>query len=265
MAQQQGTHLLRVEFVKEGEEWTAGPYALIAGDADAANNGELSTIVPTVVVTDDNLPVELARIFAGLAIFFAVMALVSAGTEVVIDSIKVGVGLKRKVTTTEALDRMEKYLPGELAALSVSAASREQFKRMAREMRQTLDTTLIGVNDAAELREQIANGEFGAAYRKAEELLPDSGQMNQQDIYRLKKQLFSFANRMTDTLENQLQLQPQAVKPLRDQVAQQISLFDGQNPGDFIESLFETLTGHALLGGADCRWLASRTARNAFR
>jgi hypothetical protein len=232
---------VRAEFVKEGEEPDQGPYNLIAGDADAGNNGELSTIVPTVIVSDDNLPAELARIFAGLAIFFAVMALVAAGTEVVIDTLKVGVGLKRKVTTMEALERMEKYLPGQLAALSVSAASREQFKRMAREMRQTLDTTLVGVTDAVTLRNQVANGEFGEAYRQAEELLPDNGEMSQQDIYKLKKQLFSFANRMTNTLENQLQVKPEAVQPMRDQLAQEISLFDGQNPGDFVESLFETL------------------------
>ena len=169
------------------------------------------------------------------------MALVAAGTEVVIDTLKVGVGLKRKVTTMEALERMEKYLPDQLAALSVSAASREQFKRMLREMRQTLDTTLIGVSDTVDLKNQVANGEFGEAYPKAEELLPNNGEMSQQDIYKLKKQLFSFANRMTNTIENQLQAKPEAVQPMRDQIAQQISLFDGQNRGDFVESLFETL------------------------
>jgi hypothetical protein len=239
--QQPNTHLVRAEFVKEGEEPDQGPYKLIAGDVDAGNNGDLSTIVPTVIITDDDLPAELARIFAGLAIFFAVMALVAAGTEVVIDTLKVGVGLKRKVTTVEALERMEKYLPGQLAALSVSAASREQFKRMLREMRQTLDTTLVGVSDTVDLKNQVANGEFGEAYRKAEELLPNNEEMSQQDIYKLKKQLFSFANRMTNTAENQLQVTPEAVQPMRDQIAQQISLFDGQNPGDFVENLFETL------------------------
>jgi len=241
IVQKPDTHLVRAEFVKEGAEPAQGPYNLIAGDAGPNNNGELSTIVPTVIIGEDSLPTDLARIFAGLAIFFAVMALVSAGTEVVIDSLKVGVGMKRKVTTMEALERMEKYLPGELAALSVSAASREQYKGMLREIRQTLDTTLIGVSNIVALRNQVAGGEFGDPYRKAEELLPGDGEMSQEDIYRLKKQLFSFANRMTNTLENQLQVKADEVQPMRDQVAQQISLFDGKNPEEFVEEFFETL------------------------
>ena len=126
-----------------GQEVSNGPYNLIVGDAQGDNNGGLTTLLPATIVNDSNLPADLARIFAGLAIFFAVMALVSAGTEVVIDSLKVGVGLKRKVTTMEALERMEKYLPGELASLSVSAASREQYKRMSREIRSTLGAVLL--------------------------------------------------------------------------------------------------------------------------
>ncbi len=235
------THLIRAEFVKEEEEPGIGPYSLIAGDVEAGNNGELSTIIPTVPTGDDSLPAELTRIFAGLAIFFAVMALVAAGTEVVIDSLKVGVGLKRKVTTMEALERMEKYLPGELAALSVSAASHEQFKRMAREMRGTLDLTLYSTAETLTMRDQIINGEFGEAYRMAEILLPEHGDVAGEQLYRFKKQLFAFTNRLTSTLENQLQLRPEAVQPFRDQVAQQISLFDGKNPGDFLSAFLETI------------------------
>ncbi len=235
------THLIRAEFVAEEEEPGTGPYDLIIGDVDASNNGDLSTIIPAVAANDDSLPAELARIFAGLAIFFAVMALVAAGTEVVIDSLKVGVGLKRKVTTMEALDRMEKYLPGELAALSVSAATREQFKRMSREMRATVDTTLDQVSDFVAMRNQVITGEFGEAYRQAEELVPRSGAMNQNDIYRFQKQLYSFTNRIANSLENQLGLLPQTVQPLRDELAQQISLFDGKNPGHFLEALFNAL------------------------
>ncbi len=235
------TYLLRAEFVEAGETITEGPYALIPGDANGSNNGQLSSVIPAVVVQESGLPADLARIFAGLAIFFAVMALVAAGTEVVIDSLKVGVGLKRKVTSMEALERMEKYLPGELAALSVSAASREQYKRMIQEMRKMLDHTLHSVNDVATLRQQVVSSEFGAAYRKAEELLPNNDDVVQQDLYKLKKQLFNFANLVGNTLESQLQVKPELVQPLRDQMAQEISIFDGHNPGDFLEDLFQTL------------------------
>ncbi|NCF64994.1 MAG: hypothetical protein GWP61_03410 [Chloroflexi bacterium] len=239
--QGQNTHLVRAEFVEGGQEVSNGPYNLIVGDAQGDNNGGLTTLLPATIVNDSNLPADLARIFAGLAIFFAVMALVSAGTEVVIDSLKVGVGLKRKVTTMEALERMEKYLPGELASLSVSAASREQYKRMSREIRSTLGAVLQGTSDFVALREQVASGEFGDAFRKAEELLPQVGEVSEENIYQLKKQLFAFTNRLANAAENQLQLKPETVQPMRDQIAQEISLFDGQNPDDFLQSLFDTL------------------------
>lgn len=236
-----GTHLIRAEFLEEEVEPGTGPFAMIAGDLNSTNNGRLSTMIPAVPSNDGDLPVELARIFAGLAIFFAVMALVAAGTEVLIDSVKVGVGLKRKVTSMEALERMEKYLPGELAALSVSAATREQFRRMLREMRSTLDTTLQSTSDLASMRNQIANGEFGEAFQGAMDLLPLNSELTQENLYLFKKRLFAFTNRLANGIENQLQLQPNVVQPLRDEVAQRISLFDGRNPGDFLESFFESL------------------------
>ena len=235
------TYLLRAEFVESGKAIPEGPYSLLPGDIDGSNNGHLSTVIPVIATQDESLPADIARIFAGLAIFFAVMALVAVGTEVVIDSLKVGVGLKRKVNSMEALERMEKYLPGELAALSVSAASREQYKRMMQEMRITLDHTLHSVADISTLRDQVAKSEFGEAYRKAEALLPENGVISQQNLYKLKKQLFSFANQIANALENQLYANPNVIQTQREQIAQEISLFDGQNPGDFLEGLFDTL------------------------
>ncbi len=90
-------------------------------------------------------------------------------------------------------------------------------------------------------RRQVAGSEFGSAYRKAEELFPNHDDISQQDLYKLKKQLFNFANVVSSTLENQLHVKPELVQPLRDQMAQEISLFDGQNPGDFLEDLFQSL------------------------
>lgn len=239
--QNPNTYLLRAEFVKAGDSIPEGPYSILPGDSDGSNNGQLSTIIPAAAVQPGALPGDIARIFAGLAIFFAVMALVAVGTEVVIDSLKVGVGLKRKVTSMEALERMEKYLPGELAVLSVSAASREQFKRMMQEMRKTLTSTLQCVSDDSALRRQVGESEFGEAYRQAEGLLLDNGDISQQNLYKVKKQLFNFTNQVSNLLENQLHARSDLVQPLRDQLAQEVSIFDGQNPQEFLKELFETL------------------------
>ncbi len=235
------TYLLRAEIVESGEEVSEGSFSLLPGDIDVFNNGMLSTLVPATATQDGDLPADIARIFAGLAIFFAVMALVAVGTEVAIDSLKVGVGLKRKVTSMEALERMEKYLPGELAALSVSAASREQYRRMMQEMRKTLNFTLKPAADLETMRGQIIQSEFGPAYREAEDLLLGSAPLTGQHLYQVKKRLYSFTNQMSSILENQLRATPDVVQSLRDQLAQEISLFDGDNPLDLLSNLFETL------------------------
>ena len=145
--QNPGTHLVRAELTELGQEPQEDAFLQIAGDLNPDNNGSVTTVIPVVVEGDENLPTELTRIFAGLAIFFSVMALIAVGTEVAIDSLKVAIGMKRKVTSMDALDRMEKYLPGELGALSVSATTQEQFQRMIREMRTALGLSLIHISE----------------------------------------------------------------------------------------------------------------------
>jgi hypothetical protein len=236
-----GTHLLRAEFVPEGMEATGGLYTPIPNDINPANNGNVTTLVPVVQSSDADLPTELTRIFAGLALFFAVMALVAAGAEVAIDSMKVGLGLKRKVTSMEALERMEKYLPGQLSALSVSATSREQFQRMIQEMRRTMDVTLQNAQSLADIREQIAGSDLGVTFRKANELIPARGAIGPEDLYSFKKYLQAYTNKVLNMAESRLHLAPEGTRPLRDQLAQEISMFDGNNPQAFLADYFEEL------------------------
>lgn len=69
------------------------------------------------------LPPGLARVFAGLGMFAAVMAIMAVGTEVVIDMSKVFLGMKQKVTALEAFDQLKEQLPGQLAKLGVDPKS----------------------------------------------------------------------------------------------------------------------------------------------
>jgi len=239
--QERGTHLVRAEFVPTGTDAPDGLYLPIPNDIDPANNGGVTSLVPVVQSSDGDLPTELTRIFAGLALFFAVMALVAAGAEVTIDSMKVGIGLKRKVTSMEALERMEKYLPGQLSALSVSATSREQFQRMVQEMRRTMDVTLQNAQGLAAIREQIAGSELGSTFRRANELVPGSGAIGEEQLYSFKKYLQAYTNKVLNMAEARLQVTPEATRPLRDQLAQEISMFDGNNPVEFLTDYFEEL------------------------
>jgi hypothetical protein len=239
--QKPGTHLVRAELVESGQTPDGPDYAPIPGDLNSANNGRLTTIVPVVNENDTYLPTELTRIFAGLAIFFAVMALVAAGTEVAIDSVKVAVGLKSKVTSMDALDRMEKYMPGELGALSVSATTQEEFRRMIREMRSSLGATLVAVQSLAALREQISASEFGAYFQRADEIGLANNSLAGKELYNYKKYLQAYVTNVLNTLENRLHLTAQSVQALRDQLAQEISLFDGREPNTFLSDLLVDL------------------------
>ena len=236
-----GTHLVRAEIIESGEPSLDSAFAIIPGDLNAGNNGFLSTIVPAVSAGDENLPTELTRIFAGLAIFFAVMALVAAGTEVAIDSVKVAVGLKSKISSMDALDRMEKYMPGELGALSVSATTQEEFRRMIRELRSSLGTTLVAVHSFAALREQISRGEFGTTFERAAQLSLAQETLSGKDLYNYRKYLQAYVNNVLNTMENRLALSSAAIRPIRDQMAQEISLFDGHQAEPFLADLIDDL------------------------
>jgi hypothetical protein len=239
--QDPGTHLIRAELVESGEEPQQDAFSAIPGDLNAANNGSGTTIIPVVTNSIDSLPTEITRIFAGLAIFFAVMALVAVGTEVAIDSLKVAIGMKRKVTSMDALDRMEKYLPGELGVLSVSATTQEEFQRMIRELRSVLAGTLRGVESFVTLREQIMESEFGAVFQRAEQIGRSHQTISSKELYNYKKYLQAYVTNVLNTLQNRLQLSMVIIKPLRDQLAQEISLFDGERPDEFLNNLIGDL------------------------
>jgi hypothetical protein len=236
-----GTHLIRAELVGSGEEPKEGAFSDIPGDLNAANNGTGTTIIPVIPESADNLPTEITRIFAGLAIFFAVMALVAVGTEVAIDSLKVAIGMKRKVTSMDALDRMEKYLPGELGVLSVSATTQEEFRRMIRELRGILTGTLRGVESFVAMREQIMGSEFGTAFQRAEQISSSHPSLSSKELYNYKKYLQAYITNILNSLQNRLQLSMVIIKPLRDQLAQEISLFDGEHPDEFLNNLMGDL------------------------
>ena len=235
---QPGTHIVTAQLVGEGEDPQSDALTQIPGDLDNGNNIASTTIVPVIETGDEGLPTELTRVFAGLAIFFAVMALVAVGTEVTIDSLKVAIGMKRKVTSTEALDRMEKYVPGQLGALSVTATTREQYRRMIRDLRSALSGTLEGVQGIVALREQLMNSEFGDAFRRADLIGRTRRDLTERELYNYKKNLQVYVTNILNTLETRLSLPADAIRPLRDQVAQEISLFDGANPAEFQQEIF---------------------------
>lgn len=170
----EGAHQVRVAFVPLGtseEDAFSGSYPPIAGDANAANNGQTEDVMAGPY--ESGLPDELGRLFAGLGMFCAVMAIMAAGTEVVIDSIKVTLGLKSKVTALETLERMERLMPGQLATLGVGAASQEQFSNLTKKMRETV----LPVVEIPGVVEKVKGGDIEAAFGLLKEFGVESSEI----------------------------------------------------------------------------------------
>jgi hypothetical protein len=119
------------------------------------------------------LPPGLARLFAGLGMFAAVMAIMAVGTEVVIDSFKFFVGLKQKVTAMEALDSLKEELPGQLAELGVDPESQERIDELFKELEATLHSLkgmLKPLESAQDVYEAIKDGELAKAFEGIKDL-----------------------------------------------------------------------------------------------
>ena len=105
------------------------------------------------------LPDELTALFAGLGMFFAMMAIMAAGTEVVIDTIKVSLGMKNKITSLEAFERMEKLIPGQLKELGVDAAAIKEFEEFTKEFK---DQKLKVISNTSIVIEDVKQGKFNS-------------------------------------------------------------------------------------------------------
>ncbi len=222
-----------------------------------ANQDSPASITISVQPYDSNLPDDLARVFAGLGIFFAIMAIVAVGTEVVIDTFKVALGFKSKVTATEGLEKMEKYMPGQLAALGVSPAQIEQFKTTAVDMRTTLSTYLKPVEDLTAAKNSIQAGEFKDAYTKIINLTPEiktavdkktaqGKQEAEQLIAEARAQMIDLVDVIFTKVNQVFKLDPTKLAPLQAGLLAQINAWgtDSENAEDldiFLDKIFKEI------------------------
>lgn len=94
-----------------------------------------------------------------LGLFAAMMAILAAGTEIVVDTIKIPLGFKSKMTYQEAMDNLEKLLPGKLEKLEVGAQAERQLTDTIAAMRELLQP----VGDAQEFLNNLQEGKLKEA------------------------------------------------------------------------------------------------------
>jgi hypothetical protein len=132
-------------------------------------------------VVETALPPEVARLFAGLGVFAAVMAIMAVGTEVVLEPFKSVLGLKQKVSAMEALDQLKKELPGQLTGLGVDTGQIKGVQALF----DSLETTLEPVTNINAALDAIKKGLLGDAITEIEEmgnLLPAGANLNIPEV-----------------------------------------------------------------------------------
>ena len=119
------------------------------------------------------LPNSLARVFSGLGLFAAVMAIMAVGTEVVIEMFKSMLGLKAKPTAMNALEQLKSEIPGAIAGLGIDASRRKDLENLI----EGIKTQIKPVDDITVFANAIRGGDFS----KAAELLDQMTKAKDQD------------------------------------------------------------------------------------
>jgi hypothetical protein len=127
---------------------------------------QTQTLEPKSLTVESALPEGLAQIFAGLGLFAAIMAVMAVGTEVVIETLKMLLGFKSKVTAMEALDELKAELPGMLAGVGVDAETRKKVSDLADQTKDFLKP----VDDVSSIYANLKDGYFVEAYKALKEL-----------------------------------------------------------------------------------------------
>ena len=257
-----GALSIQAGFVPPEIEKSAIVEALAAEDFNLPITGNTNQDLPTSLTVnvqpyESNLPDDLARVFAGLGIFFAIMAIVAVGTEVVIDTFKVALGFKSKVTATEGLEKMEKYMPGQLASLGVSPEQLAQFKTTAADMRATLSSYLKPVEDLTAAKSSIQAGEFKDAYTKIVNLTPEiktavdkktaQGKLEAEEkIAEARAQMITLVDVIFTKVNQVFKIQPTKLAPLQESLKAQINAWgtDSENAEDldvFLDKVFKEI------------------------
>ncbi|MEM7115934.1 MAG: hypothetical protein AAF614_26065 [Chloroflexota bacterium] len=156
-----------------------------------------STSKSNLVVEADEgvLSNGVIQLFAGLAIFSAVMLIVAVGTETIIDSVKVAFGLKNKVTTLDALNQLHTLLPGQLEGLGVDKESQKQVDRLLQDVKSIVKPTL----QLPDLTKAIAEGDINKFVETLQNMAPQATavQTFASDI----QNFIDSANKQFDTLK----------------------------------------------------------------
>jgi len=110
---------------------------------------------------------NFSQVIGALGLLAAMMAVLALGTEVVIDTLKLLLGFKRKPATLSALKELGDKLPGQLGDLGLTDEAGKKVSALAQQLGQVLQP----VQQVQDFTEAAKNGDLKEAFRKADEFL----------------------------------------------------------------------------------------------
>lgn len=182
------------------------------------------------------LPPGVSRLFAGLGMFAAVMAIVAVGTEVIIDTLKLFLGMKRKVTTLEALDKMEKLLPGQLSDLGVDPAAQQTVQGYVDGLRTTLKPTI----HAGKTYKAVKEGRLHDAFQEIQKFtaVKKLADLAKRDLEGYAPRIKNELAKALDNLQGDLGLSQAFIQDVKTRVESEVDAFSDQtNILDVLDSM----------------------------
>lgn len=101
----------------------------------------------------ESLPAGVARIFAALGLFIVTIFTLAIGTEVVVDVIKLALGLQSKPTARKSMEQFQDLLPGDLDKLGVSAEAQAQLQQQVMALQDFLQPVVTAEDVIVQLKE----------------------------------------------------------------------------------------------------------------
>ncbi len=99
----------------------------------------------------------LTQIFAVLGLYIVTMFTMAIGTEIMVDVVKIGIGLKSKPTARDTMAAYKDLLPGSLESLGASVKIQQEFAAHLA----ALETVLQPVEKAEDFLMDVRQGEIG--------------------------------------------------------------------------------------------------------
>lgn len=132
--------------------------ALAAGPVETAV-GQLEQPAQEDGEEEGALSPELNQILASLGIYILTMFTLALGTEIMVDVIKLAIGLKSKPTARQAMAQFRDLIPGNLENLEVDAEAEQQLQRHVA----ALEELLKPVVQAEDFLSKLHEGHIGTA------------------------------------------------------------------------------------------------------